>query len=234
MRQSISLTLLLISTASLWGGVRPESYLADTSTELNKTYPDNRIINIVCHGHSVPAGFFKTPKVDSLNAYPHLLHRALKAQFPHAVVNVIVTAIGGESSPAGAQRFEQDVLTHNPDVITIDYALNDQRVGLEAAKAAWDSMIKAAQARGVEVVLLTPTGDTRADLDDANDSLNQHAVQIRALAKEHDVALADSLGAWKAHIADGGELTDLISQVNHPNRAGHDLVVAELIKWFPE
>ena len=54
------------------------------------------------------------------------------------------------------------------------------------------------------------------------------------LAKEHDVALADSLAAWKTHIADGGELTDLISQVNHPNRAGHDLVVAELIKWFPE
>jgi acyl-CoA thioesterase-1 len=234
MRHFISLTFLLITAVLLKGGVQPDSYLADTAIELNKTYPDNRVINIVCHGHSVPAGYFKTPVVDSLNAYPHLLHRALKARFPHAVINVIVTAIGGESSPAGAQRFEQDVLTHNPDVVTIDYALNDRRVGLEAAREAWSAMINAAKARGVEVILLTPTGDTRSDLDVADDPLNQHADQIRALATEHDVALADSLAAWKAHIADGGALTDLISQVNHPNRAGHDLVVAELIKWFPE
>lgn len=234
MRPFISLILLLISAALLRGGVSSDSYLADTSAELKKTYPDNRVINIVCHGHSVPAGYFKTPVVDSLNAYPHLLHRAMKAKYPHAVINVIVTAIGGESSPAGAERFERDVLKQNPDVITIDYALNDRRVGLETAKEAWGSMIKAAQARGVEVILLTPTGDTRADLDDATDPLNQHAYQIRALAEEHHVALADSLAAWMAYIADEGALTDLVSQVNHPNRAGHDLVVAELIKWFPE
>ena len=32
----------------------------------------------------------------------------------------------------------------------------------------------------------------------------------------------------------GGKLDDLMSQVNHPNRKGHELVANELQSWFPE
>jgi len=71
--------------------------------------------------------FHKTPVVDTFNAYPHLLHLGLKERFPFAVINVAVTAIGGENSESGAARFERDVLNRKPDVITIDYALNDRR-----------------------------------------------------------------------------------------------------------
>ena len=103
-----------------------KTYLADVSATLQKQWPDNRIVNIVCHGHSVPAGYFDTPVVDAFNAYPHLLHRGLKSRFPWAVINVIVTAIGGENSEAGAERFDRDVLSLRPDVVTIDYGLNDR------------------------------------------------------------------------------------------------------------
>ncbi|MFZ9033493.1 MAG: hypothetical protein ACO21J_06030, partial [Anaerohalosphaeraceae bacterium] len=32
-------------------------YLQSITQELIKQWPDNRTINIVCHGHSVPAGY---------------------------------------------------------------------------------------------------------------------------------------------------------------------------------
>ena len=208
------------------------SYLADVSGLLKKKWPRNRIINIVCHGHSVPAGFFKTPVVDTFNAYPHLLHKELKTRFPYAVINVIVTSIGGENAARGARRFERDVLSHNPDIVTIDYSLNDRGIGLEKAKASWSAMIKSAQAKGVKVILLTPTADQSSKMDNPSDALNRHAQQVRDLAKAHNVALADSYAAFKAYVANGGKLKDLMSQVNHPNRNGHDLVVKELMKWF--
>jgi len=211
-----------------------ETYLADISMLLKQPWPKNRTINIVCHGHSVPAGYFKTPVVDTFNAYPHLLHKALKDRFPHAVINVIVTAIGGEASERGAERFDRDVLSHHPDLITIDYALNDRGIGLEKARAAWSSMIASAKAKGMKVILLTPTGDTRANPDDPQDPLNQHAQQIRDLARQENVALADSFQAFGRYVSEGGELADLMSQVNHPNRKGHDLVVNQLLEWFPE
>ena len=127
-----------------------ETYLIKVLQEMGKTWPGNRMVNIVCHGHSVPAGYFTTPVVNSLEAYPHLLFVALKKRFVYSLINVIVTAIGGEGSEQGAQRFESDVLCHKPDVVTIDYSLNDRDMGLQRAEAAWRKMIEASLARGGE------------------------------------------------------------------------------------
>ena len=212
---------------------KPDSYLRGLTQELSHQWPKNRTVNVVCHGHSVPAGYFRTPMVDTFNAYPHLLHRGLKERFPYAVLNVIVTAIGGENSESGAKRFERDVLSLRPDLITIDYGLNDRGIGLPRAEAAWKAMIAQAQAARVPVILLTPTPDTSAKLDDPADPLNQHADQIRRLAREQGVALVDSLARFKERIAAGEKLESLMSQVNHPNRKGHELVAVELLKWFP-
>lgn len=210
------------------------AYLAAVQAEMKKEWPKNRAVNIVCHGHSVPAGYFKTPVVDSIHAYPHLLFLRLKEQYPVAVVNVIVTAIGGENSVSGAARFERDVLSLRPDVITIDYALNDRGVGLPAARTAWEKMITLAQARNIPVLLCTPTPDQGARLDDPNNPLNQHAQQIRDLAAQYHVGLVDSLAAFQQRVKDGTKLADLMSQGNHPNAAGHELVAVELMKWFKQ
>jgi len=157
----------------------------------------------------------------------------LKERFPYAVINVIVTSIGGETSDSGVKRFEKDVLAHNPDIVTIDYALNDRGIGLRKAKESWSEMIIAAKAKGIKVILLTPTGDTRVNMENSDNPLAKHAEQIRGLAKEHGVALADSLLAFNRYIAEKGNLKELMSQVKHPNRKGHDLVTKQLMEWFP-
>lgn len=211
----------------------PATYLAAVAGQLTRDWPCNRIVNIVCHGHSVPAGYARTPEVRMLDAYPHLLRAGLSGRFPHAVFNVIVTAIGGEQSEQGAKRFEADVLSLKPDLVTIDYALNDRRIGLARAEAAWRKMIEACLANDLPVILLTPTMDLSAKLDDPNDPLNQHAAQIRRLAAEYGVGLVDSLAQYQRHARDGGQLKDLMAQGNHPNRKGHELVAVELLKWFP-
>jgi lysophospholipase L1-like esterase len=210
-----------------------ERYLIEIIRAFLQPWPGNRTVNIVCHGHSVPAGYFTTPVVDSLHAYPQLLFVGLKERFVHAMLNVIVTAIGGENSESGAARFERDVLTLRPDVVTIDYGLNDRRLGLERARAAWQAMISQARAAGARVILLTPTPDTNARLDDPNDPLRRHAEQIRNLAHENGVALVDSLKRFEERTHSGVPLESLMSQSNHPNGPGHEIVAAELLQWFP-
>lgn len=212
------------------------TYLADIVAELHKQWPENRAVNIVCHGHSVPSGYFATPVVDSFNAYPHLLHWLLKARYPFAVINVIVTAIGGENSTPGAERFEREVLCHRPDVVTIDYGLNDRPMGLVKAEGNWRSMIEKCLGRQVHLLLLTPTPDiTRLAVppDEGWLQLQQHAEQIRRLAAEYQVGLVDSLAAFERYAAESGDLTDLLSWQNHPNRRGHEMVATGLLRWFP-
>lgn len=89
-------------------------------------------------------------------------------------------------------------------------------------------MIHQCRKQGIAVVLLTPTGDSSANLADANDPLHQRAELIRRLAKEEKVLLADVSAAWLAELAGGTPGNELLSQVNHPNLRGHRLA-AEVI-----
>jgi lysophospholipase L1-like esterase len=209
------------------------TYLDEVLCELNKQWPNNRIVNIVCHGHSVPAGYFATPFIDTFHAYPHLLHRILKERFPFACLNVIVTSIGGENSLSGSKRFNEDVLCHKPDVLTIDYALNDRGIELEKSKSYWSDMIENALKKNIKVIVLTPSWEKSYFEQNENwRKLVLHAEQVRSLADQYNIGLSDSFNAFKSYVDGGGDLTDLLSHVNHPNRKGHDLIANELARWF--
>lgn len=207
-------------------------YLDDILDELEKRWPDNRTVNIVCHGHSVPSGYFDTPTVDTFNAYPHLLHRLIKERYPYAVVNVIVTAIGGENAVSGAARFARDVLQLRPDVVIIDYALNDR--GVNGVRQAWEDMIHQATASGAKVILCTPTWDmTWNEQSDYWRELVRQAEQVRNLADVFSVGLADNFAAFERAVKDPADLPALLSHWNHPNRAGHELAAGEIARYFP-
>ena len=209
------------------------SYLAGLLDEMAKKWPDNRTINLVCHGHSVPSGYFATPFVNTFEAYPHLLHRLIKERFPFAVVNVIVTGVGGETSVSGSNRFEAEVLNHNPDLITIDYGLNDRSIGLEAAASAWKSMIERALSRNIKVILLTPTWDNSYfSRNEAWKQLTAHRDQIVQLAQQYQIGLADSFARFEERVHNAEDLVALLSHANHPTRQGHELVANEIAKYF--
>jgi acyl-CoA thioesterase-1 len=210
----------------------PASYLNDLKTEMRKEWPKNRTINLVFHGHSVPAGYFKTPVVNTLEAYPYQVLRALKAEYPFAVINIINTSIGGENSESGAKRFETEVLNHKPDVLFIDYALNDQGIGLERAKMAWEKMISIALKKGIKVILLSPSPDQRVNILETKNVLEQHTRQIKNLAEKYGVGLTDSYELFRQKVLSGESISNYMSQVNHPNEKGHALIAGAIMRYF--
>lgn len=111
-------------------------YLKPLLFSLEKQWTNNRTINFVFHGNSVPSGHFNNPYVNTLKGYPHLKLCYLKERFPYAVINVIITAIGGKQSEQRAVRFKDEVLIMRPDVLFFDYELNDRAIGLERAGVA--------------------------------------------------------------------------------------------------
>ena len=206
--------------------------IADLRTKLKKRWPDNRTINMLFHGHSVPAGYHQTPQVRTLDSYPHLLLGKLKHEYPYAVLNSITTAVGGENSEQGLRRFQKDGLTYKPDIICIDYALNDRDIGLERSLKAWEGMIREAQNRRIPVVLLTPTPDLNENITDELAVLGQHARQIRMLAEKYQTGLIDCYTIFKQKARSGEDLATYMSQGNHPNRKGHEIVSCLLFEYF--
>ena len=208
--------------------VTDTAYLANIITELKKEWPNNRTINLVFHGHSVPSGYQQTPLVTTFDSYPLLSLKLITEKYPYAVVNAIKTSLGGENAEQGAERFKRDVLSKQPDVVFIDYALNDRSIGLPRAKVAWENMIKEALKAKVKLILLTPTPDLKEDIKDPNAPLAQHTNQIIELGNRYHLPVVNSYAAFKKLVMEGADLKQYMAQSNHINAKGHE-IVAELI-----
>ncbi len=209
-----------------------KTYLKPVLLEMQKKWPNNRTINLIFHGHSVPSGYFTAGQVHTFEAYPYMTHVEINRMYPYAVVNVITTSIGGEQAETGEKRFQTDVLNKKPDVVFIDYALNDRGIGVERAREAWKKMIEAALSYGCKVILMTPTPDTREDILSDEAPLAAHAKQIRDLAAEYQVGLVDCYQAFKDMKTKGTDLSLYMAQNNHPNEEGHRVVAEKIKEWF--
>ena len=117
-----------------------KTYLKKEVQELQRIWPENQMFHIVCHGHSIPCGYMAENVTRPFDA------------FPHSVINVTVTAIGGENAVSGAKRFQKDVLRLEPDLITIDYGRNDMFLTEEEMRMAWESMIREAHQKNIKVL----------------------------------------------------------------------------------
>ncbi|WP_146413572.1 SGNH/GDSL hydrolase family protein [Crateriforma conspicua] len=198
--------------------------------EMLLKWPNNRLVRFVFHGHSVPAGYFRGGQVRRFDSYPILFHQQLCELYPTAVIDVCTTAIGGENSKRGSRRFADEVLTLNPDVIFIDYCLNDRAIGVEAAHQYWRTMIEQALNNSVKVVLLTPTPDSHEDILDPETKLAKHSESVRSLGKEYGLPVVDSYELFRQLVAEGADVSDYLSQPNHPNRKGHQLVAERIVQ----
>lgn len=224
--------LILLISGKGFAQANPDTYLNNIKTELQKKWPDNRTINLVFHGHSVPTGYGKTPDVHRLQAYPFVVLKKVNEKYPYSVVNVITTSIGGENSEQGEARFKKNVLTHQPDVLFIDYALNDRSVGLEKAKKADEKMIKTALKKHIKIILMTPSPDLSVDITKPGNILEQFTNMLIALAKKYHIGLVNSYAAFVKLAQSGQDIHDYMAQINHPNAKGHKIIAGEIMKWF--
>ncbi len=200
--------------------------LSGVKQELRLAWPQNHTVNIVAFGHSVPAGYFVPPSVHSKDAYPRRVEDALEQLYPTAVINVITSAVGGESSSEGQRRFLEEGLGHLPKVIMIDYGLNDRRLTVDQSRSNLESMIHEARSASVCVVLMTPSIDLIGDPPGAKSTLLEQVHMIRELAKAEGTSLADSYAAFEAY---EGDRQALMAQSNHPNARGHQLIADQIV-----
>lgn len=117
-----------------------------------------------------------------------------------------------------------------PDLLFIDYALNDRSIGLERSEVAWRSMIKDALEANVKLVLLTPTPDLREDILDENAPLAGHVKMIKKLGKEYQIPVIDVYSEFKAIKKSGTDISTYMSQGNHPNELGHQVVLKTMVR----
>lgn len=59
------------------------------------------------------------------SGYVRTVEKWLREKWPNSAINVINAGISGTDSNFGAKRYDRDVLIHEPDLVLIEFAVND-------------------------------------------------------------------------------------------------------------
>ena len=227
----------------------------------NKDAFANTPILIACLGDSVTHGCFdirlKGPgQVDTVydtdNGYAAKLEKRLRALYPAAAVSVLNAGISGDSAPNGLKRLERDVLCHKPDLVTVNFGLNDAgnpnvEEGIATYAASMGEIFDRILASGAECILVTPNRMCAyadyALTDEVARSIAENCARIqnegiltryveaaKAEAAKRNIPVADAYARWQTLENSGVDTTHMLSNyINHPTREAHDIFVDKLM-----
>lgn len=208
--------------------------------------PTGEPLKIVAFGSSTTA-----PR-GSLIIYPMIVEWELSDEGRN--VTMINSGHGGDNTNTAAARFERDVLAHEPDLVIIQFGINDSaidvwknvtvpRVPIDDYEANIEGFVTALKERGSRVILMTPNplrwthklkelyGKPPYDADDPdgfNLLLTDYAERVQQLAARNEVPLVDSFTLFaedEQHTVD-----ELLLDGMHPNDAGHAIEADALLK----
>ncbi len=94
-------------------------------TEVMKRAADGEEITIAYIGGSITNGSSAVPQNE--NCYANLSYQWWVQSFPNAKINYVNAGIGATDSYLGVHRVHNDVLSKNPDVVIIEFSVNDYR-----------------------------------------------------------------------------------------------------------
>lgn len=156
--------------------------------------------------------------------YARLTTNWLTEQFPDAKINYVRAGIGATGSYIGVHRARRDVTSKNPDLVFIDFSVNDTTENTERNTNSYDSLIRllwnADSAPAVVTIAMT--------MEDGTSFQRYHseickAYQIPMISYRE--AILDVIG--NGHIV----WTDISDDNIHPNVTGH-AVLTEIITAY--
>ncbi len=182
---------------------------------------------IVCFGDSITAGYAVR------RGFPSFLLESLRQRFPDSKIEMINSGISGDTSQDGLSRLDWAVLSYEPDLVTINFGINDCVLGLSLEEFEMNLVVMVRRIRAgpdSEILLLSsqplesPPYDQRV-LD--------YYQTVERVAKEMNVGFVDVYGAWMKRVRVGMPLDSLILPgLDHPNEAGYRIIAEELMSLF--
>ena len=96
-------------------------------------------------------------------SYRALVTTWLRTHFPKTQINEINAAVGGTGSAYGSIRVRRDVVEQKPDLVFIEFAINDAGEKEEAAKKSLEGIIRQllAVSQPPEIVMIYTTSEKR-------------------------------------------------------------------------
>ena len=112
--------------------------------DLKECSPRNGLPNFfnkLNHGKEVKIAYFGG-SITAQKGWRILSSKWFQDHYPKAKVEEIHAAIGGTGSGLGVFRLDRDVLSYTPDLVFIEFAVNDYRASPESIRKAFEGIIR--------------------------------------------------------------------------------------------
>lgn len=170
-------------------------------------------------GGSITQGSLSsTPKT----CYAYLVYEWWKKSFPNAAISFVNGGIGGTTSHYGGARAWKDVLCYRPDIVTVDFSVNDD--ANEFFEETYEGTLRrllAAPSSPAVVVLNNVFYDTGKNAQDYHNRIADHHGIPHVSIKDTVYPDVESGKIVRA---------DITPDNLHPNDKGHRLVADEICK----
>ena len=158
----------------------------------------------------------------SKNCYAYLVYEWWKKSFPNAAFSFVNGGIGGTTSHYGGARAWKDVLCYRPDIVTVDFSVNDD--ANEFFEETYEGTLRrllAAPSAPAVVVLNNVFYDTGKNAQDYHNRIADHYGIPHVSIKDTVYPDVESGKIVRA---------DITPDNLHPNDKGHRLVADEICK----
>ena len=182
---------------------------------------------IVCFGDSITAGYAVR------RGFPSFLLESLRQRFPDSKIEMINSGISGDTSQDGLSRLDWAVLSYEPDLVTINFGINDCVLGLSLEEFEMNlvEMVRRIRAGPDSEILLLSSQPLESPPYDRR--VLDYYQTVERVAKEMNVGFVDVYGAWMKRVQAGMPLDSLILPgLDHPNEAGYRIIAEELMSLF--
>ena len=182
---------------------------------------------IVCFGDSITAGYAVR------RGFPSFLLESLRQRFPDSKIEMINSGISGDTSQDGLSRLDWAVLSYEPDLVTINFGINDCVLGLSLEEFEMNlvEMVRRIRAGQDSEILLLSSQPLESPPYDQR--VLDYYQTVERVAKEMNVGFVDVYGAWMKRVRAGTPLSSLILPgLDHPNEAGYRIIAEELMSLF--
>jgi lysophospholipase L1-like esterase len=180
-------------------------------------------LNVVFLGGSLTWGAQSTDP--TTKSYRAVIARKFEEEYPKAHFRFFDAAIGGTGSQLAAFRLERDVLAHDPDLVFLEFAVNDNASEVNPHRlAAYESLVRRLVERGVPVVqaIFSTKGDHLP-----GEKRRPLWPKHREIAAAYGLPIADAVEHIGKAIESGkatpDDLWDVPGDGTHPGDAGYAL-----------
>jgi lysophospholipase L1-like esterase len=181
---------------------------------------------IVCLGDSVTGVYYHS---GGTFAYPELLELGIRQAFPDLRIRVINAGISGNTTQDGLARLDQDVLAHQPNLVTISFGLNDMtRIPEQDFEANLKTLAERCRQAGSKVLLCTPNS-VLTSTGRPVETLVRYCDIIRSVGHRMQIPVCDQYSAGESlRRQDARTWRLMLSDEIHPNLDGHRMMADEL------